>query len=80
MKDELTVAVVPITDENKTSLIRLAVTMQISGRFCPVCKHEYTSYEDIIEHDPKCGMFHEAVCKKCWDKYVEVAHDFCEVF
>lgn len=77
-EEKVSVAVVPITKENRTSLARLAITMHISGMVCPVCKHEYTSYEDIMERNPKCGIYHESVCTKCWDKYVELAKDFCD--
>ena len=78
MSEDVSIAVIPITKENRKPLVRLAVTMQISGKICPVCNHEYTSYEDIMGRDPRCGIYHEAVCVKCWDKYVEMARDFAE--
>jgi len=72
MKDEVSVAVVPITDENRESLFRLAIAMRFDGSKCAYCGYKYQSVDDFIEHNPKAGYGEdEVVCQDCWGNYLK---------
>ena len=69
--EEVYVGIVKITNENRNSLLRLAIAMRYEGSKCTYCGYEYQSVDDFIAHKPKKGFeSDDVVCADCWNSYL----------
>jgi hypothetical protein len=69
MSDELVIAVVPITDENRESLKWITLAQLLDGKACIFCGFTWTSREKVLERDPvKASLDGDVACKQCWDE------------